>query len=173
MSAPTRPGALGLAAYAGIGAGLVHLAVVHEHLQEWLAAGIFFIFLGAAQVVWGVASFAAGRVLVPRTAVLVSLGTVVLWVVSRTSGLPVGPEAFEPEAVGRADVLSCVLELVTVAGVALGVRRVRTRESSPRRSVAALAAAAALVAVLTTPALAASGSEEGDHMPGMSAEQQP
>ena len=88
--------------------------MIPEHLDEWLAAGVFFVALTLAEVAAAAAVLAwdrAWRLPALVAAVVVSAGPLLVWLVSRTVGLPFGPEAFEPEAVGVADVLSCVLEL--------------------------------------------------------------
>lgn len=38
------------AGFASLGAGLVHLAVVREHLDHWLLASAFFAVVGALQL---------------------------------------------------------------------------------------------------------------------------
>lgn len=43
--------------------------------------------------------------------------TVGIWIWSRTAGLPIGPEAGEPEAIGADDLLATVLEALLVAWV--------------------------------------------------------
>ncbi|GAA5023533.1 hypothetical protein GCM10023258_14940 [Terrabacter aeriphilus] len=47
-------------------------------------------------------------------AVLLGVGPLLVWLVSRTVGLPFGPGAGEVEAVGQADLAAVALELVTV-----------------------------------------------------------
>ena len=44
-----------------------------------------------------------------------NLALVAVWAISRTRGLPVGPDAFQPEAVGPLDLQSTVDELLTGA----------------------------------------------------------
>ena len=97
------------------GAGVVHAAVIPEHLQEWPAAGVFFAGVTVAQL--GAAALVRarqGRALLALVAAA-SAGLLVLWAWSRTVGMPFGPEAWEPEAVGLADIASGLLELATVA----------------------------------------------------------
>ena len=87
-----RLGARGLAAGAAATAALLHLTVVPEHLDEWWVYGVFFLGLSAAQalLVW---LLLRG----PRTTPLLlaaitgTLAVVVLYVLTRTTGLPVGP----------------------------------------------------------------------------------
>jgi len=53
---------------------------------------------------------------VPRTVgyvALASVWVVALWLVSRTTGLPTGPQPWQPEAYGVPDVVASCAELVT------------------------------------------------------------
>ena len=148
------------AGFASLGAGLVHLAVVQEHLDEWWLYGVFFAVLGAAQLLWAMAALARDEAPFPRTVALANVAVVLLWLVTRTTGLPVGPEPWEAEAFGRADVLATVLELVVVALLVALPRLAATEQPVPagrgsRRFVALLFAGALAVAAVTTPALAA------------------
>ena len=107
-----------------LGAALIHLAVVPEHLTEWPLAGDFFVLLAIAEL--GAAALVRGRrpqglVLVASVGLL-SVVPLALWVFSRTQGLPFGPEPGAREAVGFADVAACVLELVTLVTCLLVLR---------------------------------------------------
>ena len=55
------------------------------------------------------------------SAVLLNVVPLVLWLYSRTLGLPFGPTAGIPESVGLADVLACVLEVAALLGRVLAV----------------------------------------------------
>jgi hypothetical protein len=176
------------AGFASLGAGLVHLAVVQEHLAEWWVYGVFFAVTGAAQILWGLGALARDRAPFLRLVAAGNIALVALWATTRTVGIPIGPEPWTTEAVGRADVLCVVLELGTV--LALGaVARAQARDarattlsttvpttssttsSTTRqgmgagRFVALMFAGALAVAAVTTPALAAT--ESGQHSPGM------
>ena len=112
------------AAASTAGAGAVHLAIVPDHLREYLPFGIFFAVVGAAQL------GAAGALQRPSrlSPVGVAVGQVLLvalWLMSRTTGLPVGPALWTPEAIGVADVV-CVSMTIDYVGVstpfAMGTR---------------------------------------------------
>jgi hypothetical protein len=95
-----------------VGSAAIHAAVIPEHLAEWTAAGLFFILLSAGEL--AVAGLLLARVR-PRTALLaaatISVAPLLLWLYSRTAGLPFGPEAGTPESVGVPDILACSLEV--------------------------------------------------------------
>jgi hypothetical protein len=163
MSTLTARGAARLVlGAAAIGAGVIHLALVPEHLTEWVPLGVGFLAAGVAQVGWG------GYLCVreSRRALLVggvvSLLFLAAYLMSRTVGLPVGPDSFEPEPFGRADLLCCALEVPVALGGLLLARRPRAW-SHPlgRRFTAAASGGLLLVLATTTLALAAPVHEPG------------
>lgn len=120
---------LGAIAAASMTAGLIHLAVVPEHLEEWWVYGAFFVATGVFQL--GFAVPVVRRRLTPAvalTGIVVNLGIVLTWVLSRTIGLPLTPpedaaahevshtveSAHGIEAVGAADLVATGAELVAV-----------------------------------------------------------
>jgi len=127
-----------------LGAAAVHAAVVPEHLGEWPAAGGFFVLLTLAEIA-AAALVATHRRWALPMALAVSAGPLLLWLWSRTLGMPFGPDPWVPEAVGLADIAACALELTTlVLAVALTPAR-RSRERPPSPAAFRMA----LVAVLT------------------------
>jgi hypothetical protein len=154
------------AGFASLGAGLVHLAVVHEHLAEWWVYGVFFAVVGAAQLAFGLGALGRDRAPLARQVACANLALVALWAVTRTTGLPVGPQRWTPEPVGRPDLLSVALEVATVLALAVLARAgdrplSRRPPASASRYVALLFAGALAVSAMTTPALAAT--EAGGH----------
>jgi hypothetical protein len=148
------------------GTAAIHAAVVPEHLIEWGAAGAFFIALAATELVVG-ALLAYPRRVLPgartrRTlllaGVVVSISPLLLWLYSRTLGMPFGPEPGIPEAVGLADVASSVLETVTllVAAVLLW-----GRDWARRPGASAHLRWLLVVAVIAVTAIGLSGSGVG------------
>lgn len=137
LPARTVPRDYKLVAAASFGAGLVHLGVCPEHFREATSFGVFFAVAAAAQVAWAIA------VLVKPSRNLWLVGAagnaalILLWVITRTVGLPFGPEAGEAEAIGLADVVATALE-VTVIVLSLrllsglAARASETAASAPR-----------------------------------------
>ena len=116
-----------------VGAGAIHLAVIDEHLSEWWAAALFFVVLALAELATAAAVLArqrTWRLVGLWSAIVVSAGPLLVWTVSRSSGLPFGPEAGEPEAIGIADVLSCALEVMTLVVAVVLLRRELARRSA-------------------------------------------
>lgn len=95
------------------------------HVEEWWVYGLFFFGAAAIQVAYGLVlatqgiegwgGWGAVRGRVYGAGILVTLAIIALWVVSRTVGVPVGPEAFEPEGIGVLDATSKLVEAALVA----------------------------------------------------------
>lgn len=123
-----RLGARGLEKWAAglsFAAGIIHGAAGPEHFAEWWAYGVFFYAAAAAQVGYGIivatqgvegwGGWAVVRRHVYLVGIVGNLAIIALWVVSRTVGVPVGPEAGEPEPIGVLDGVSKVLEFALIA----------------------------------------------------------
>ncbi|MDQ1641104.1 MAG: hypothetical protein QOJ90_455 [Actinomycetota bacterium] len=161
------------AGFASLGAGLVHVAVVREHFSEYWLFGAFFAALAAVQLAWGLAALARPTVPAPRLINGLTVGVILLWLVSRSTGLPLGPDPWTPEPFGRADLLCTVLEVAMVLLVLVAVRRrspgtvgrsaevAGSAATGSARLVALLGAGALVVAAVATPAMAAT--EAGAH----------
>ncbi|RLV48673.1 hypothetical protein D9V37_13125 [Nocardioides mangrovicus] len=102
------------AAAATVLSGAVHLAVTREHFEESALYGWFFLVLTIVQLAW-----AARLVLRPRLAWLFagaagSLLVVLLWLATRTIGIPLGAAAGEREAFGLPDLIASGAEVGVV-----------------------------------------------------------
>jgi len=138
-----------------LGSAVVHAAVIPEHLEEWTLAGEFFWLLVMAEAMVGVLVVRGDRSGPLQAAAWLSLATVVLWTVSRTIGLPTGPEAWEAEPVGVADLAATSLELASL-GLALVLLRSRGRLRRPASS--AHVRALGLASVVAVTAIGVAGS---------------
>jgi hypothetical protein len=146
------------AALLSVGAGVVHAFVIQEHFEETALFGGFFLVLALLQVAWAVGlRLAPSRKLLAAGAIG-SLLVALLWVASRTTGLPVGPERWEAEPVGLSDSISTAFEL-GAAGLAFVALRSRSALSfvRPMLSRALPAVTTGLVIGLTYVALAGGG----------------
>lgn len=144
------PVGLAAAALLTAGAGVIHLAVVPEHVDEYTLFGVFFLIVGLAQlgVALGVALAASQRRLAALAVLTAAL--VGLWAVSRTLGLPVGPEPWQPEPIGVSDTICEVLQITSLAVLGGLIRRGRrVRMPRPARTTLGVAAVALLVAMAT------------------------
>ena len=130
-----------------MGAGLIHASVTVAHVREYWLFGLLFAIVAPSQVVWAalVQRRPADRRLLIAGAVA-NVAVAAVWLVSRTTGLPIGPHAGTPEAVGVKDVLATADEL----GLALVVAAALVRLDPPGLGALAwtLAGASALGALL-------------------------
>jgi hypothetical protein len=121
-----------------VGAGLIHAVAGVQHLDEYLLYTLFFEVLAIAQLAWGIALYRAPS---PRLMAIGAVGcalVVLLWIASRTTGLPIGPEPWTPEGVGVIDSVASADELMIAIlilfelsrapgrPVAIGLRRIAT-----------------------------------------------
>jgi hypothetical protein len=145
------PFTLSLAAASAAAAGFVHFAVAPEHFAEWWGFGTFFVLCGEVQVGWALLVRRARGRLALSVGLVGSMLLIVLWAVSRTTGLPLGPEPGVPEPVGTADVLAIALEAVTAGSClwALVERRASRFPWPIAAGALALTAAAAALALLS------------------------
>ena len=100
-----------VAAVATAAAAGAHFAVAPEHFHEWWGFGTFFVVVGVAQLAWAASPSNAAIGIGGNTAL------VVLWALSRTTGLPFGPGAGTPEAIGPVDLASVLFQLTAVTAL--------------------------------------------------------
>lgn len=198
--ATARPLLLGAMAALSTGAAAIHFAVMFEHFSEYSLYGVFFLILAWAQLVWPAvllalpfltgarakarpARFRAGwsrSGLTPLAAsrladwlwlgIAGNTGVLLIFLASRSTGLPIGPDTKTVETWGGLDLVCAIEEilLVVIAAVVLArpgllARPVRFR--SQARSLASLLAAPIVViaatAAVMTPAWAGSEGPAG------------
>ena len=96
-------------------AALIHLLAMPEHFEEWWGYGAFFLVAATFQALYGLFLLRRPELWVFLLGIVVNLGIVVLWLVTRTAGIPFfGPHAGEVEAVGVLDVAATAAELALV-----------------------------------------------------------
>lgn len=114
----------GAPALAGMAAtaGLIHVVATAEHVGVDWELAVFFALVGVAQfaVAWRIYRDAADARLL-KLAATGSVAVALLWVLSRTTGLPFGPDAGRVARVGVGDTIATLLELgfAAVAGLVL------------------------------------------------------
>ena len=125
-----RTGAEDLALVAALmifAASFIHAALIADHYEEYWLFGVFFAAVTCGQAVLTVLLYDKPRDRrVLRAAVAGNALVVGVWAVSRTWGVPFGPQPWVPEAVGVVDVI-CALDEMAAIGlllVALGVHRI-------------------------------------------------
>jgi hypothetical protein len=87
-------------------AGLIHVAAAISHVEEYAPYALFFELLALAQFLWGMALYRAPSRKLLSAGAAMSVLVVALWILSRTSGLPIAPAPWRPEPVGPVDALA-------------------------------------------------------------------
>ena len=149
-----------------LGAAAIHFAVIGEHFEEYPPYGVAFTALAWFQVGWAVSWVVERRRPLALASIVVNGGALVVWAVSRTVGLPIGPEPGELEPIGPLDILAGVLEVTLIAILAwdLGMPSIRFRPALPAAGATLVVGSVALAVVLATSvALASAGESEHHH----------
>ncbi|WP_208027050.1 hypothetical protein [Rhabdothermincola sediminis] len=97
-------------------AGVVHLVMVPQHAQQGALEGWAFAIMGWLQVLAAVALIARPSRHLLQAVIVVNLAIIGLWAWSRTTGLPVGAHAGEPEEARTVDQLTTAFEALLVLG---------------------------------------------------------
>jgi hypothetical protein len=121
--------------------------VTVAHFREYWLFGLLFAIVAPLQIVW--AALVQRRPADRRLLIAGAIANVVVaavWLVSRTTGLPIGPDAGTPEAVGVKDVLATADELGLALLVAVALLRPATTWLAPLAWM--LAGASAIGALL-------------------------
>jgi len=117
IPATARPYFAGGLAALSAGAAAIHFAVTFEHFNEYLLYGVFFLVIAWAQMIW--AAVAVWRL--PRwwlwLGIAGNAAVLAVYLASRTTGLPFGPDKGHTEPFGALDVVSALLELALIAGL--------------------------------------------------------
>jgi hypothetical protein len=153
-----------LLALLSLAAAVIHVAVLGEHFAEYFAFGALFAVVAWLQAAWAIGILVASSRRLLWAAVVGNVVIVAVWVLSRTTGLPIGPEPWVPEPAAFLDVFATILELVVAAGAAvLLVQRGPGVLVAGRAAVALVVGVGLLLGALTTIGIArdASGGGEG------------
>lgn len=143
-----------------LGAAALHGLAAAEHAQHWPTASDFFVGLQLAQTWLGFALLLNLRTSSSARAALALNGaTLALWAVSRTIGLPVGPDSGAAEPVARLDLAVALLQILSIAAVLvlLGRWQRTTRTGALLRAPATVAVVLFGVVLITTWGLRAPG----------------
>lgn len=112
-SALSRP-ALVLAVVLSLAAGWVHLAYTESHFDSWWGYGVFFLAVGLGQGLLGAALLRWRSARVALVGVVGNLAVVLMYVLSRTDGVPLGPHANVAEKAKTVDLLTTAGEIVLI-----------------------------------------------------------
>ena len=137
------------AAYASIGAGIVHGMAVGIHLDHPTLARVFLVMM-AAQVVWGIVALSMSSWTVVATGAVINVAAVGGWILTRTSGISFVSGLEIAESPQPADTICAVLAFVSLLAIVwANVRKDSPAHSHLALNAAYLCAAATLVAAWT------------------------
>lgn len=145
-----REAARSALAVAAAGAGAIHLSSAGAHLAEWAPLGYSFAAAAALQVVWGAALVRRESRALLLAGALGMAAVLGVWLLSRTAGLPVGPDAGVASPVGIADGLCVALEVPVLLGALVLLRRPAALRRPAGRTARRLVAATTLGVLATT-----------------------
>src|SRR6266545_2160432 len=137
------------------GVGVIHFAVSGGHFDVSWMHGTFFAVVAWLQIAWAVGVILRPTRRLLTAGVVLNAGIVGVWAMSRIWGVPVGPDAWTPEAVSLADVLSTGFEAgIVVLSLAVLVRPALAQRSiRPSFAIGGLGVTGLAVAVISTIAL--------------------
>lgn len=159
--------AVRLAALASLGAAVIHGAVVPNHWQEWVPAGLLFVTVAVLQLIWAYAVISRATAPVLAAGITLNLAVVALWALTRTAGAPFGPHAGVAEVVQAADLCAAVLEIYVVMGAGWAWYRSHRGDLIPGYANALILFGAVAVVTLASTAGVVSGLRHGHHAPPM------
>ena len=149
-----------VAAALSFGAAAIHFAVIGEHFAEYPPYGVAFTAFAWFQVGWAVLYLRRRGRGLAVLAIVVNLGALIVWAVSRLAGLPFGPEPGQVEPLGPLDLLAGGLEaaLIGMLGWDLVAGSERSRPAlSPASAVVGVGSTLVAIVVLTSAAFALGG----------------
>ena len=92
----------------------IHFVYMRSHFDEWWAYGAFFLAAGTGQALFAPLLLRRPATWVVAAGIAGNLAIVGMYVLTRTSGPPLGPHAHAPERVGVADLAATATEIVLV-----------------------------------------------------------
>lgn len=123
VSARTRSTLLPLVALAGAAAAAIHFVVMPEHFEEATLYGAFFAVAATSQLLYSVLLLVRPSRSLLVAGALGNVAIVLLWLVTRTIGIPLGPGAGSTESFGGLDVLATIFEITTAIGAIALIHR--------------------------------------------------
>jgi hypothetical protein len=151
-----------LLAACSVGAAVLHFGYSPSHFAEYWLYGLFFVVVAWLQLAWALGVILRRWPWLLLAGVALNAGVIVVWILSRTVGVWVGPNATVSEAVSFPDTLSTALEALIVIGSLvllihppLVKRRFRARWLTPLAAGSAIVVIAGSAGYALTPRFAA------------------
>lgn len=113
---------LQLIALTSFSAALVHAAVMPDHFEQSLIYGYFFLIASLSQLIFGALILIHPSRQLVKAGITASALMIVLWLVSRTLGVPIGPDNGGTEPFGLLDTLASTYEAALIIFGVLALR---------------------------------------------------
>jgi hypothetical protein len=120
--------------------GSAHGLVTQEHFQEWWGYGVFFLASAICLIGFGLALITDAidprympgdvnrlRRLMYAIGAIGIVAILALYLVTRTTGIPLGPGSGSVESIGAIDLIAKTTEVLAVTGLVLLLIKTRTR----------------------------------------------
>jgi hypothetical protein len=160
------------AALLSAGAAAIHASAAGPHLSEHVLIGALFVITALAQAAWAALLLTSPSALLLAGGAVGNLGVVGAWAMSRTVGLPIGPEPWTPEPAAPIDLAATSFEVGAAAACVLLLAAGGPYTAVSGRAAARFATVGAIaIAALTSAAYA--GSPSGGHHHGAAGEAEP
>jgi hypothetical protein len=155
--------ALVLLALLSAAAGVIHIAMVPSHANEWLPEGIAFAVAGWFQIAFAVAMLVRPSRLALRIGVVANLAFIAAWAVTRLWGSPFGPEAGVAHDASFVDIVCVAFEagVVLMCGALLAKPMIGANLHS--NTLVPLSAVPVAILVLGTAAIASPSASDHGH----------
>lgn len=103
--------------------GVIHAVAMVDHFDHHWSYGVFFLLVTYFQVLWAIWVYRhSGDQRALKVGVIASIAISAIWLLSRTVGVPIGPEAGDPESIGAMDLVATLDQLV-LAGLLVTILR--------------------------------------------------
>lgn len=106
-----------LTAALSLAAACVHFAYADSHFEDWWGYGVFFVAAGNAQALFAALLVWRPRAWLPLAGIAGNLAIVVVYVLTRTNGIPLGPHARVVEEAGAVDWLTTAAQVAIIAAL--------------------------------------------------------
>jgi hypothetical protein len=132
-----RDAAVMIVATLSMAAAAVHANVTGEHFGEAFAYGVFFLACACLQGASAIAIAMHPSRKLLWCAIALNVSVVCVWTLTRSIGLPIGPNTWQPEPISAVDLLCTLVEGAIVVGAARTLQRMRTPAGEQTRTIPA------------------------------------
>lgn len=153
-----------------LSAGVVHLVMAPIHAGSSTAEAIGFAAVGWLQILLAIGLLVRPTRALLQATVLLNAAVIVVYVISRTAGLPFGEHAGEAESVEGIDLMTTIFEGLLVVGAGVLLARPRFASKLSTEAIVMASAIPVVVLIATSVGLADPALTQHSHDEGSSGE---